>query len=227
MRLLVVGDNTLAAGQLRRALRGAGYVVDVIHDGDLGLTRLLAEGYDAAIVVFMLPDRTGISFVQAVRGQGSALPIVMITASQVSSNVVRALDAGVDDCLTLPYSVDELLARLRALLRRGKAGSSTDLIMGDVLVDRLKREVRVRERAVRVTPKEFALLEYLLLNSGRVVTRTALLEQVWDIRYDASSNVVDVHVGRLRSKLRRNGARVALETVRGAGYLIRDSARVS
>jgi DNA-binding response OmpR family regulator len=227
MRLLVVGDNTLAAGQLRRALREAGYAVDVVHDGDVGFARLLDDAYDAAIVVFMLPDRSSISFVQAVREHGSALPIVMITANEARSNIIRALDAGVDDCLTLPYSVDELLARVRALLRRGKAGSSTDLTVGDVVVDRLKREVRVRERPVRVTPKEFALLEYLLLNSGRVVTRSALLEQVWDIHFDASSNVVDVHVGRLRSKLRRNGARVALETVRGAGYLIRDSARVS
>jgi DNA-binding response OmpR family regulator len=227
MRLLVVEDNSLAGAQLRRALREEGYAVDVVRDGDLGLARLLAGPYDAAIVDFMLPGRSGLSLVQAVREEGNPVPILMLTAKERTEHVVRALDAGVDDYLTKPYDVDELLARVRVLLRRKGTNSNADLLVGDVMVDRLKREVRVHGRAVRVTPKEFALLEYLLLNSGRVVTRSALLEKVWDIHFDPSSNVVDVHIGRLRSKLRRHGAHVALETVRGAGYLLRDAALVS
>jgi two-component system, OmpR family, response regulator len=227
MRLLVVEDNSLAAGLLRRALREAGYAVDVVHDGEKGLARLRSGPYDAAIVDFMLPGRDGLSIVQLARAEGNMTPVLMLTAKEGTESIVRALDAGVDDYVTKPYSVEELLARLRVLLRRGTKDSSTDLTIGDVIIDRLKREIRVRGTLVPITPKEFALLEYLALNCGRVVTRTVLLEKVWDIHFDPSSNVVDVHINRLRAKLKRRRAHLSLETVRGAGYLIRDTALVS
>jgi DNA-binding response OmpR family regulator len=220
MRILVVEDDPKIASFLERGLREDGYVVDVARDGDTGLTNARVYDYDAIVLDVMLPRRNGYEVVRTLRRDGRATPVLMLTARDAKEDVVRGLDAGADDYLTKPFSFDEFLARVRALLRRGGARRQEQLVYADVELDRLRHGARRGSQELDLTPKEFQLLEYFLLHAEQVVRRTELLEKVWDLQFDPMTNVVDVHVGHLRRKLGRAGAPALIHTVRGVGYML-------
>jgi DNA-binding response OmpR family regulator len=219
MRILVVEDDKKVASFLEKGLREEGYSVDVAHDGEDGLVKAHVHDYDLLLLDVMLPGKTGFEIVRELRSRENAVPVLMLTARDAQDDVVMGLDAGADDYLTKPFAFDELLARVRALLRRGGASRLDRLLYDDVELDRVKHlAFRAGER-LDLTPKEFQLLEYFLTHSERVVRRTELLEKVWDLHFDPMSNVVDVHVGHLRQKLRKAGSGPLVHTVRGVGYM--------
>ena len=220
MRILVVEDDPKIASFIERGLREDGYVVDVARDGDAGLTNARVYDYDAIVLDVMLPGRSGYDVVRALRAAGRDTPVLMLTARDAKEDVVRGLDAGADDYLTKPFSFDEFLARVRALLRRGGAQRQERLVYADVELDRLRHSARRGAQELDLTPKEFQLLEYFLLHAEQVVRRTELLEKVWDLQFDPMTNVVDVHVGHLRRKLARAGLPALIHTVRGVGYML-------
>jgi DNA-binding response OmpR family regulator len=219
MRILVVEDDKKVASFLEKGLREEGYTVDVAHDGPGGLLKARVYEYDLLILDVMLPGMSGMEIIRELRARESAVPALMLTARDAREDVVMGLDAGADDYLTKPFGFDELLARIRALLRRGGAARLDRLIYDDVELDRSKHAAFRGGRRLDLTPKEFQLLDYFLVHRERVVRRTELLEKVWDLRFDPMSNVVDVHVGHLRRKLRDAGGDELLHTVRGVGYL--------
>lgn len=219
MKILVVEDNKKVASFIEKGLREEGYSVDVAHDGDDGSLKASVYDYDLLILDVMLPGKSGYEIVHDFRKDGKAVPVLLLTARDATEDIVRGLDAGADDYVTKPFSFDELLARVRALIRRGGSRRQERLIFSDVELDRL-RHIAIRHgEKLRLTPKEFQLLEYLLLHVNEVVRRTELLEKVWDLQFDPMSNVVDVHVANLRTKLREKGPPI-LHTVRGVGYMI-------
>lgn len=223
MRILVVEDEKKLAGFIRKALREDGHAVDLSHDGQEGAHLAHSENYDAVILDLMLPRRGGLEVLQDLRAKGKSMPVLILTARDGVGDRVQGLDAGADDYLTKPFALDELRARLRALLRRGKAGSPTTLSCGDLKLDLLDRSVRRANRELVLTPREFSLLEYLLRNSGRVLTRTSIAEHVWDYNFDWQSNVVDVFVGTLRRKLEEGGESRLIHTLRGVGYVLKEA----
>jgi DNA-binding response OmpR family regulator len=219
MRILVIEDDRKIAGFIERGLREDGYAVDVSHDGETGLTNAHVFDYDAIVLDVMLPGRSGYDVVRALRAEGRDTPVLMLTARDAKEDIVRGLEAGADDYLTKPFSFEEFLARVRALLRRGGARRQDRLTYGDVELDRIRHLARRGDLELDLTPKEFQLLEYFLLHAEQVVRRTELLEKVWDMQFDPMTNVVDVHVGHLRRKLARAGAPL-IHTVRGVGYML-------
>jgi DNA-binding response OmpR family regulator len=223
MRILVVEDNARIAAFLQKGLREEGYVVDVAADGDTALRKALEEGFDAAVVDVMIPGRTGVEVVRELRAREIALPVLLLTARDRTEDKVAGLDAGADDYLTKPFEFSELMARLRALLRRSGTGASAVLRVADVEMDPAMHEVRRRGRAVELTPREFAVLEYLMRNAERPLSRAAMMEHVWGIRFDPGTNIVDVCINSLRNKL-DDRDRGLIQTVRGVGYAIRSPA---
>jgi DNA-binding response OmpR family regulator len=219
MRILVVEDDKKVARFLERGLREEGYSVDVAHDGADGLMKARVYDYDLLILDVMLPGKSGLEIVRELRAAQRTVPVLMLTARDAREDVVMGLDAGADDYLTKPFGFDELLARVRALLRRGGAARVDRLLYDDVELDRLKHVASRAGRKLDLTPKEFQLLEFLMLHPEQVVRRTELLEKVWDLHFDPMSNVVDVHVGHLRRKLHDAGDDL-LHTVRGVGYVL-------
>jgi len=219
MRILVVEDDKKVASFLEKGLREEGYTVDVAHDGPAGLTKARVYEYDLLVLDVMLPGMSGVEIVRDLRAKEMATPVLMLTARDAREDVVMGLDAGADDYLTKPFGFDELLARIRALLRRGGAARLDRLLYDDVELDRAKHAAFRAGRRLDLTPKEFQLLDFFLVNRERVVRRTELLEKVWDLHFDPMSNVVDVHVGHLRRKLREAGGDPLLHTVRGVGYI--------
>ena len=220
MRILVVEDDKKVASFLEQGLREDGYAVDVTHDGAEGQAMAHTNDYDLLILDVMLPGKSGNDIDRALRRENTPVPVLLLTARDAAEDLVRGLDAGADDYLTKPFRFEVLLARVRALIRRGGARRSEKLHYADLELDRLQHKAARGTRDLRLTAKEFQLLEYFLLHPGEVVRRTHLLEKVWDLRFDPMSNVVDVHVAKLRQKLRANGETPLVHTVRGVGYLL-------
>jgi DNA-binding response OmpR family regulator len=219
LRILVVEDEKKVARFLEKGLREEGYSVDVSHDGIDGLLKAHVHDYDLLVLDVMLPGKSGLEVVRDLRSRESSVPVLLLTARGDQDDIVLGLDAGADDYLTKPFGFDELLARVRALLRRGGSARPDRLIYDDVELDRVTHKAHRGGDRLDLTPKEFQLLEFLMLNAERVVRRTELLEKVWDLQFDPMSNVVDVHVGHLRRKLRDVGDDPLVHTVRGVGYI--------
>jgi len=222
MRLLVVEDDRTIAGFLVKGLQEAGYAVDHAADGDEGLALALSEPYDAAILDVMLPGVDGLAIIDRMRGRKIQTPVLILSARRSVDDRVKGLQAGGDDYLTKPFAFAELLARVQALIRRAtKTTEPTSLVVGDLTVDLVTRKVERAGRAIELRPREFALLEYLMRNAGRVVSKTMILAHVWDYHFDPRTNVVDVLVFRLREKLDRDFDAKMLQTVRGVGYVLK------
>lgn len=219
MRVLVVEDDEIAAEYVRKGLMEAGHVVDLAPDGELGLEMARAADYDAIILDRMLPKRDGLSVLSSMREDGDATPVLILSALGEVDHRVEGLRAGGDDYLAKPYSFTELLARVEAIGRRSDPTAAvTKLKVSDLEMDLLARTVKRAEENILLQPREFRLLECLMRNAGRVVTRTMLLEKVWDYHFDPQTNVIDVHISRLRSKIDKGYDTALLHTVRGAGY---------
>ena len=227
MRILIIEDDPSAAAYLTKAFREAGHAADHAGDGVTGYDLAHDGGYDVAIVDRMLPKMDGLSLIGALRAQKNETPVLILSALGQVDDRVKGLRAGGDDYLAKPYAFSELLARVEVLSRRRPkgAGEETSLRLGDLHLDRLSHKVTRAGVEVDLQPREFRLLEYLMQNPGKVVTRTMLLEQVWDYHFDPQTNVIDVHISRLRGKIDRDFDSPMLHTVRGAGYMIRDGAR--
>jgi two-component system OmpR family response regulator len=218
MRFLVVEDDVKLSHAMSRGLRHEGHAVDTAADGDGALMQAAVYDYDAVILDVMLPVRDGFEVCRTLRDRGCWAPVLMLTARRGVDDRIRGLDAGADDYLAKPFDFGELLARLRALLRRAPAERPTRLQAGDLVVDPATREVERDGTAVSLTAREFGVLEYLVRRAGQVVTRTDLLEHVWDQNYEGSTNIVDVYVGYLRRKLEQPFGRPLIRTVRGVGF---------
>jgi two-component system OmpR family response regulator len=222
MRLLVVEDDKKIASFVSRGLREAGYVVDIAERGDEALQLALHNHYDLAIVDLMLPGLDGLSLIERWRAQKVKMPVIILSAKRSVDDRVKGLQVGGDDYLTKPFAFSELLARIQALVRRSTAMSEpTTLTYGDLTLDLLSREVTRGGRKIELQAREFALLEYLLRNAGRVVSKTMILEHVWDYNFDPKTNVIDVLVSRLRSKVDRDFDRKFIHTMRGFGYVLK------
>ncbi|HEX2238831.1 MAG TPA: response regulator transcription factor [Gammaproteobacteria bacterium] len=223
MRVLIIEDDRQAAGYLAKGLRESGFAVDHAANGNEGLYMALSEPYDVLIVDRMLPGRDGLSIIATLRAQGKMTPVLILSALWEVDDRVRGLRAGGDDYLTKPYAFTELLARIEALLRRGSnAVQDTVLRVGDLEIDLLARSAKRANKIIELQPREFRLLEYLMRHHNQVVTRTMLLEHVWDYHFDPQTNVIDVHISRLRQKIDKGFKTTLLHTVRGAGYCLRE-----
>ncbi|MBL8575488.1 MAG: response regulator transcription factor [Hyphomicrobiaceae bacterium] len=223
MRMLIIEDDREAARYLIKALKEAGHVADHAADGDEGWFMAEPGGYDVLVVDRMLPRRDGLSIVTALRDKGDDTPVLILSALGQVDDRVKGLRAGGDDYLTKPYAFTELLARVEALGRRRRSIEvETRLTVGDLVLDRLSHSVERAGGEIVLQPREFRLLEYLMKNAGQVVTRTMLLENVWDYHFDPQTNVIDVHMSRLRAKIDKGFDRPLLHTIRGAGYMVRD-----
>ena len=222
MRALIIEDDRTIADFVARGLREAGFAVDIASDGDEGLTMSSHEPYDVAIVDLMLPRRDGLSVIEELRRRGITTPVLILSARRSVDDRVRGLQAGGDDYLTKPFAFAELLARVQALLRRAtRASEPTTLTVGDLTLDLLSRKVTRAGVAIDLRPREFGLLEYLMRNAGRVVSKTMILSHVWEYNFDPQTNIVDVLVSRLREKIDRPFEKKMLHTVRGVGYVLR------
>ncbi|HUZ19227.1 MAG TPA: response regulator transcription factor [Acidimicrobiales bacterium] len=221
MRVLIVEDDRRMAHLLRRGLMEEGHAVDLAGDGPEGLWYATENSYDAIVLDVMLPGFDGFKLCRKLRDQGLWTPVLMLTARGEVRDRVLGLDAGADDYLTKPFSFMELAARLRALARRGQPERPTVLEVGDLRLDPAARRVWRAEVEIVLTPKEFALLALLMAHPGEVLTRTRIIDSVWDFAYDGTSNVVDLYIGYLRRKLDRPFGRSDIETIRGVGYRLR------
>ena len=226
MRLLIIEDDRDVAGYLAKAFNEVGHVADVASDGEDGLNLALDGAYDVLIVDRMLPKLDGLSVIGKLRADGISTPALILSALGQVDDRVKGLRAGGDDYLAKPYAFSELLARVEVLARRRVGpGEETVYRVADLELDRLSHRVARGKDEIVLQPREFRLLEYLMKHAGQVVTRTMLLENVWDYHFDPQTNVIDVHISRLRSKIDKGFSQPLLHTVRGAGYMIRDGAR--
>jgi len=222
MRALLVEDDDAIAGFVERGLREAGFAVDWFADGDAGFEAAIGQPYDVAVVDLMLPKRDGLSLIDELRKRGVETPVLILSARRSVDDRVRGLQAGGDDYLTKPFAFAELLARVQALVRRAsRAPEPTTLTVDDLTLDLLSRRVKRSDQIVDLRPREFALLEYLMRNAGKVISKTMILSHVWDYSFDPQTNIVDVLVSRLREKIDRKFEKKLLHTVRGVGYVIR------
>ena len=222
MRILVVEDDLEAQRYLVQGLKESGHVVDEASDGENGLSLALSRAYDVAIVDRMLPKMDGLRVVAEMREHGNSTPVLFLSALSEVDDRVKGLKAGGDDYLTKPYAFVELLARIDALMRRrSPVGVKTRLDVGDLELDLLTRGAKRSGTDIELQPREFRLLEYLMRHAGQVVTRTMLLDSVWEYHFDPQTNVIDVHISRLRAKIDKGFQAPLLHTVRGAGYMIR------
>jgi len=223
MRILLVEDDRSVAAFIQRGLEEEGYAVDVLHDGADAGRRAQSVGYDAAVLDLMLPTRSGFQVLRDIRARKANLPVIMLTAKGSLEDRVTGLDSGADDYMIKPFALAELSARLRALLRRGKP-HETQLRVADLEVDVAQRLVSRDGRRIDLKPKEYALLEYLMRNSDHPVTKSLIIEHVWDSHFDSISNVVEVLMNSLRNKIDRGSSVPLIHTVRGVGYMLTDKA---
>lgn len=220
MRLLLVEDDVSLAAFIQKGLQEERYAVDVGEDGDEGLQLATRTAYDLVILDVMLPKQNGLAVCRKLRAQGHTVPILLLTVRDSVEDKVAGLDCGADDYLAKPFAFAELLARVRALLRRGAIPAPGLLTLGDMDLDPAAHRVWRCGREITLTSKEYAILEYLLRNANRVLTRTAIIEHVWDIHYDSMTNIVDVHIRALRAKIDRPFSNPLIKTVRGVGYML-------
>ena len=222
MRALIVEDDATIADFVARGLREAGFAVDVSADGEEALESTRQQAYDVAIVDLMLPKRDGLAVIDDMRKHGIGTPVLILSARRTVDDRVKGLQAGGDDYLTKPFAFAELLARVQALVRRAtRTPEPTTLTVEDLVLDLLSRRVTREGKPIDLRPREFALLEYLMRNAGRVVSKTMILSHVWEYNFDPQTNIVDVLVSRLREKIDRPFEKKLLHTVRGVGYVLR------
>jgi two-component system OmpR family response regulator len=223
MKLLVIEDDPVASGYLCKALKESGHVVDVVDDGMQGLQRATSEPFDVLIIDRMLPSLDGLTVIETLRKSGNDTPVLIVSALGEVDERVRGLRSGGDDYLVKPYAFAELLARVEVLAgRRSGDGPVTRLEVADLELDLLSRSVKRAGESIELQPREFTLLEYLMRHAGQVVTRTMLLEAVWDFHFDPQTNVIDVHISRLRRKIDKDFDVALIHTIRGAGYSLRE-----
>lgn len=224
MRILVVEDDVKIASFVVKGLREAGFAVDHAANGEDGLHLALTISYDAAVIDIMLPERDGLSLIREIRGQGVSTPVIILSARRSVNDRVKGLQTGSDDYLTKPFSFSELLARVQALIRRSSGTTDpTHLQVGDLSMDLIRRDVIRAGKKIDLQPREFALLEYMMSGAGRVITRTIIMEHVWNYDFDPQTNVVDVLVCRLREKVDRDFSKKMIHTIRGVGYVLKDT----
>jgi two-component system OmpR family response regulator len=222
MRLLLIEDDLKIASFVTKGFRSAGFAVDHAEDGIEGLHLALTEPYDAAIIDVMLPKRDGLSVIERMRGEKVNTPVIILSARGEIQDRVKGLQTGSDDYLTKPFSFTELLARVQALIRRASGASEpTSLVVGDLSMNLLTREVERGGQRIKLQPLEFSLLEYLMRNAERVVSKTMIMEHVWDYNFDPQTNVVEVRISRLRDKIDRQFPTRMIHTVRGVGYVLK------
>jgi len=224
MRLLLVEDDIKIADFIRKGLRAAGYAVDYMPDGETGLDMALSEPYDAIIVDIMLPRRDGLSLIRELRKRKINIPALILSAKASVDDRVKGLEMGADDYLTKPFAFSELLARVQALIRRaGGIADPTRLSVSDLTIDILTREVVRAGKTIALQPLEFSLLEYLMRHTGRIVSKTMIMEHVWDYQFDPQTNVVEARISRLRDKIDKGFEKKLIHTVRGVGYVLKDA----
>ena len=223
MRVLVIEDEKKTASFIRKALQAEGFAVDVCHDGNDALAAAKATLFDSIVLDIMLPGRDGLSVLRQLRAFGSRTPVLLLSARSEVNERVEGLDAGADDYLPKPFVIAELVARVRALGRRGGESKSTVLYVADLMLDTLKRKAQRGGKVMELTTREFRLLEFLMRPPGRICSRMAIIEKVWDYDFDPGTNVVDVYIMRLREKLDDGFEPKLLHTVRGIGYVLKES----
>jgi len=224
MRVLVVEDDEKISSFISKGLKQAGFAVDQSANGEDGLFMAMSNPYDAAVIDLMLPGRDGLSLIEELRKKQVATPVLILSARSSVDDKVKGLQTGGDDYLTKPFSFSELLARVQALIRRSSLAVPVNKIqVGDLQIDLLQREVRRGEKLIDLRPREYALLEYLVRNTGTVVSKTMILEHIWDYHFDPQTNVVDVLIHRLRSKIDEGHDQKFIHTVRGSGYVLKVS----
>ena len=224
MRVLLIEDDLKIASFIVKGLKEAGFAVDHSTDGEDGLHLAVTESYDALIIDIMLPKLDGLTVIEKLRGQHINTPVIILSAKRSVDDRVRGLEKGSDDYLTKPFAFSELLARLQALIRRSSGITEpTRLKVGDLSLDLLTREVFRAGESIELQPREFALLEYLMRNAGRIVSRTMIMEHVWNYNFDPQTNVVEARMTRLRDKIDRSHNKKLIHTIRGVGYVIKES----
>ena len=223
MRILLVEDDRSTSRFLKKGLSEVGYTVDAVFDGEEGLYLATSQVYDLMILDVMLPEMSGFELLKAARRAGIATPVIFLTARDEKSDVVHGLELGADDYLIKPFSFPELLARIRAVLRRGQKDSeSSRLTLADLTLNLITRTAERAGQVIELSGKEFALLEYMMRNAGQILTRTMILERVWGYDFDTSSNIIDVHINRLRGKIDCDAAVKLIKTIKGVGYVLKD-----
>lgn len=224
MRILLVEDDAKIASFITKGLKAAGYAVDHAADGEEGLNLALIEPYDSAIIDIMLPKRDGLSLIEELRKRKIHAPVIILSAKDSVDDRVKGLQIGGDDYLTKPFAFSELLARVQALIRRASGSpETTTLTAGDLSMNLVTREIRRRGTQIELQPMEFSLLEYLMRNAGRVVSKTMIMEHVWDYNFDPQTNVVEARICRLRDKIDRDFDKKIIHTIRGVGYVLKDT----
>jgi len=222
MRILLVEDDKAVARFVEKGLKENAFSVDVVGNGEDGLHMASTEDYDFIILDIMLPRLSGDMILRDLRKNGINTPVIFLTAKDSEKDVIDGLNIGADDYMVKPFSFHELLARVRAVLRRGKDASPTLLSVANLTVDQLTREVKRNDALIELTPKEYALLEYLMRNAGHVLTRTMISEHVWNYNFDTTTNIIDVHINHLRSKVDKDFSPKLIHTVKGVGYVLKE-----
>ncbi len=223
MRILIVEDEKKVASFIKKGLEEEYFAVDIAYDGKEGLKLITSEEYDIIIMDIMLPYLDGISLVKEIRRRNILSPVLMLTVKDSLKDKVEGLNSGADDYLTKPFAFEELLARLRALLRRNEKSKSSILKVGDLILDLQSHKVLINNQEIILTPKEYSILEYLMRNSNKVISRTKLIEHVYDYHFDTETNIIDVYINKVRTKIDNNSDKQLIHTIRGIGYILKDS----